>query len=86
MTSAACWTRASSPSASTGRSRSSCVTVSADLVARGISAAELVRVAAPLLDGRGGGRPEMAQVKGSDASGMAAALTAVADALRSGTG
>jgi alanyl-tRNA synthetase len=56
-------------------------TVSDDLVARGVSAAELVRAAAPALGGRGGGRPEMAQLKGTDASGMATALTAVHDAL-----
>ena len=57
------------------------VTVSDDLVARGISAADLVRLVAPLLGGRGGGRPEMAQAKGTDGSGMAGALAAVAGSL-----
>ena len=37
------------------------VTVSDDLVARGISAGDLVTAAMPALEGRGGGRPGMAQ-------------------------
>ena len=41
------------------------VTVSDDLVARGISAGDLVDAAMPALDGRGGGRPQMAQGKGT---------------------
>ncbi len=53
------------------------VTVSDDLVARGVSAGTLVTVAAPAIDGRGGGRPEMAQGKGSRPDGIADALAAV---------
>jgi alanyl-tRNA synthetase len=57
------------------------VTVSQDLVERGISAGDLVRAAMQHLDGRGGGRPEMAQGKGSRRDGMSAALGAIADTL-----
>ncbi len=56
------------------------VTVSEDLVERGIAAGDLVRRAVPLLDGRGGGRPEMAQGKGSRREGLPEAL----DAIRTG--
>jgi len=53
------------------------VTVSDDLVARGLSAGALVSAAALAIDGRGGGRPEMAQGKGSRRDGIADALAAV---------
>jgi alanyl-tRNA synthetase len=53
------------------------VTVSEDLVARGISAGDLVRVAVPAIDGKGGGRPEMAQGKGTRRDGLPAALAAI---------
>ena len=52
------------------------VTVSDDLVARGIAAGALVRAAVPAMDGRGGGRPEMAQGKGSRRDGLADAIAA----------
>jgi alanyl-tRNA synthetase len=54
------------------------VTVSDDLIARGISAGELVRAAVAAIDGKGGGRPEMAQGRGSRRDGLADALAAVA--------
>jgi alanyl-tRNA synthetase len=53
------------------------VTVSDDLVARGIAAGALVRGAMAALDGKGGGRPEMAQGKGSRRDGLAEALVSV---------
>jgi alanyl-tRNA synthetase len=53
------------------------VTVSDDLVARGIAAGDLVRSAMPALDGQGGGRPEMAQGKGSRRDGLPDALAAL---------
>jgi alanyl-tRNA synthetase len=58
------------------------VTVSDDLVERGVSAAELVSAAADAIDGRGGGRPQMAQARGTRAEGLSAALLTVADRLR----
>jgi alanyl-tRNA synthetase len=53
------------------------VTVSDDLVARGLSAADLVTAAMGPLDGRGGGRPGMAQGKGERREGIGAALDAI---------
>jgi alanyl-tRNA synthetase len=53
------------------------ITVSDDLVARGISAGELVQAAMPAIEGRGGGRPGMAQGKGTLQAGIPAALAAI---------
>jgi alanyl-tRNA synthetase len=58
------------------------VTVSEDLVAQGASAADLVRAAAPGIDGKGGGRPAMAQARGTRRDGIDAALEAIRTALR----
>jgi alanyl-tRNA synthetase len=60
------------------------VTVSEDLVAKGIAAGDLVRQAVAAIDGRGGGRPEMAQGKGTRRDGLTEALSAVAAQLRNG--
>jgi alanyl-tRNA synthetase len=53
------------------------VTVSEDLVARGIAAGALVQAAVQHIGGRGGGRPEMAQGKGSRREGLGDAIAAV---------
>jgi alanyl-tRNA synthetase len=60
------------------------VTVSDDLVARGVAAGELVRAAVAPIDGKGGGRPEMAQGRGAKREGLAKAMAAVAEHLRNG--
>jgi alanyl-tRNA synthetase len=60
------------------------VTVSDDLVGKGIAAGDLVRAAVAPLDGKGGGRPEMAQGRGTRRDGLGAALEAVRAALRNG--
>lgn len=57
------------------------VTVSDDLVAMGVSAGDLVRAAMAALGGKGGGRPEMAQGKGTDRAGVQRALDAIRSAL-----
>jgi alanyl-tRNA synthetase len=57
------------------------VTVSDDLVARGISAGDLVTAAMPALDGRGGGRPAMAQGRGTKRDGLDDALGAIRSRL-----
>ena len=57
------------------------VTVSDDLVARGVSAGNLVKDAVAAIDGRGGGRPEMAQGKGTKAGGLGQAMEAIRTAL-----
>ncbi|HEY5488027.1 MAG TPA: alanine--tRNA ligase [Candidatus Limnocylindrales bacterium] len=59
------------------------VTVSQDLLSRGISAGELVKVAMKPMAGRGGGRPEMAQGMATKREAIGAALAAIADTLRS---
>ena len=60
------------------------VTVSDDLSARGVSAAELVAAAAPAIGGRGGGREGMAQAKGTRREGIAEALAAIRRAAGDG--
>ena len=60
------------------------VTVSDDLVARGISAGDLVTVGMPSLEGRGGGRPNMAQGRGTRRDGLADALAAIRAHLETG--
>ncbi len=62
------------------------VTVSDDLVGRGISAADLVRAGAPLIEGRGGGRPDMAQARGTRRDQVPGAFHAVRRALASALG
>jgi len=57
------------------------VTVSDDLVAGGVSAGDLVRAAMPALGGKGGGRPQMAQGKGTQRAGIETALAAIRAAL-----
>ena len=53
------------------------VTVSDDLVKRGVAAGALVQAGVAKIDGRGGGRAEMAQGKGSKRDGLADAIAAV---------
>ncbi|MES2209006.1 MAG: alanine--tRNA ligase [Chloroflexota bacterium] len=62
------------------------VSVSADLVGRGIGAGDLVKAAMPHIDGKGGGKAEMAQGRGARRDGLAAAVAAIDAALRLGTG
>jgi alanyl-tRNA synthetase len=57
------------------------VTVSDDLVERGISAGALVQDSAAAIGGRGGGRPGMAQAKGTRRDGLGAALDSIRVAL-----
>ena len=62
------------------------VAVSADLAARGISAGDLVRAAMPSIEGKGGGRPEMAQGRGARRDGLPDALAAIRAALAAASG
>jgi alanyl-tRNA synthetase len=50
---------------------------------RGLNAGNLLKTAAPLIGGRGGGKPDLAQGGGSDPEGIPAALSAVRDAVGS---
>jgi len=57
------------------------VTVSDDLTKAGVHAGNLLKVAAPLVDGRGGGAPAQAQGGGKNPAGVQAALAAIRTAL-----
>jgi alanyl-tRNA synthetase len=61
------------------------VTVSDDLVANGISAGALVTAAMPAIGGRGGGRPTMAQGRGTRRDGLGRALADLRAHLVNGT-
>jgi alanyl-tRNA synthetase len=51
--------------------------VSRDLVDRGIKAGDLIRDLAPIIDGRGGGRPDLAEAGGKNAGAIDKALESV---------
>ena len=57
--------------------------VTRDVVERGVKAGDLVRQAAVHIDGKGGGRPDLAEAGGKDASGLDAAIAAAEDLIRS---
>jgi alanyl-tRNA synthetase len=57
------------------------VTADETAVAKGISAGDLVKLAVGAIDGKGGGRPEMAQGRGTKRDGVAAALTLIRTAV-----
>ncbi len=51
--------------------------VTKDVVARGVKAGDIVREASALIDGRGGGRPEVAEAGGKNAAKLPEAIAAV---------
>jgi alanyl-tRNA synthetase len=64
-----------------GDSVSLSVSLSDDLVKEGVHAGNLVKLAAPLVGGKGGGQSAQAQGGGKNPSGAEAALAAIRDAL-----
>jgi alanyl-tRNA synthetase len=60
--------------------------VTPDVVARGVKAGDLVRQAAVFIDGRGGGRPELAEAGGKDASRLDEAIASIPELVKSGLG
>jgi len=60
--------------------------VTPDVVQRGVRAGDLVREAAVLIDGRGGGRPGLAEAGGKDPAKLDDALAAVESIVRRGLG
>jgi alanyl-tRNA synthetase len=62
--------------------------VTPDVVGQGVRAGDIIREVAPHIDGRGGGRPELAEAGGKDPEGVERALAAVVAVVtdkRSGT-
>jgi alanyl-tRNA synthetase len=59
------------------------VSASEDHVKRGVHAGNLVKLAAPLVDGKGGGQPAQAQGGGRNPEGADAAVRAIRDAVLS---
>ncbi|MBN9643398.1 alanine--tRNA ligase [Corynebacterium mendelii] len=57
------------------------VGVTAEGIARGVKAGDMVKLVSRHVNGRGGGKPDMAQGQGTDAGGFDAAFTAVTDDL-----
>ncbi|MGI8907694.1 MAG: alanine--tRNA ligase [Candidatus Sumerlaeaceae bacterium] len=55
--------------------------VTNDVVKRGISAGDIVKLAAPIVGGSGGGKPEMAQAGGKDADKLQEALDSARKAV-----
>jgi alanyl-tRNA synthetase len=53
-------------------------------VAQGVKAGDIVRETAAIVDGRGGGRAELAEAGGKDAAKLDAALAAVAGIVERG--
>ena len=60
------------------------VSASDDAVKSGVHAGNLVKLAAPLVGGKGGGAPAQAQGGGKDPAGAERALTAIREALTAG--
>jgi alanyl-tRNA synthetase len=58
------------------------VTADETAVAKGVSAGDLVKLAVGAIDGKGGGRPEMAQGRGTKREGLDAAMAAIKSATR----
>ncbi|MDO8748189.1 MAG: alanine--tRNA ligase [Candidatus Omnitrophota bacterium] len=58
------------------------VSLSADLVAKGLDAAKIIKEAALLIEGSGGGRANMAQAGGSNPAGMDKALEKFKEIIR----
>ena len=59
------------------------VAASADAVARGAHAGDLVKIASATMGGGGGGKPGMAQGGGPDASALCEALAAMNTSIES---
>jgi alanyl-tRNA synthetase len=57
--------------------------VTSDVVGRGVKAGDLVRESALHVDGRGGGRPDLAEAGGKDPAGLDRAISSVEQSVRS---
>lgn len=62
------------------------VAIGPELVARGVQAGQIVKTAAPLIGGGGGGRPNAAQAGGKNAAGLPDAISAAREAITQAAG
>jgi alanyl-tRNA synthetase len=53
-----------------------------DLVKKGLKAGDLIKEIAPAIDGRGGGKPNLAQAGGTNPEGLAKALASAGEWLK----
>ncbi len=53
-----------------------------DLVKKGLKAGELIQAIVPAIDGRGGGKPNLAQAGGNKAEGIPQALALATEWIR----
>jgi alanyl-tRNA synthetase len=53
-----------------------------DLVKKGLSAVDIIKATAPIIDGGGGGRPQMAQAGGKNSEKINDALTMAAQLIK----
>ncbi len=56
--------------------------VTDDLVKKGIKAGDIVKDIAPIIDGKGGGRPQMAQAGGKNPAKIKEALKAATELIK----
>ncbi len=56
--------------------------MTADLVAKGLKAGDLIKAVVPAIDGRGGGKPDLAQAGGNNVEGIPQALAGAAEWIR----
>ena len=56
--------------------------VTPDMIEKGIKAGDIIREIAPLVDGRGGGRPEFAQAGGKNPAGLTDAMQRAAEIVQ----
>ena len=65
-----------------GKPALACIVTDALFKARGLKAGDLINEVAPIVGGRGGGRPTLAQAGGSDSSKLGEAIAAFGDRVR----
>jgi len=60
--------------------------VTDDLIAKGLKAGDLVKAIAPIVDGGGGGKPQMAQAGGKNPAKIDDALAKAKELIKAGLG
>ena len=60
--------------------------VTDDLIAKGLKAGDIVKTIAPIVDGGGGGKPQMAQAGGKNPAKIDEALAKARELIKAGLG